>query len=146
MDFTLHPQLVDDTYTLGDFPLSVLLLSRDANYPWFILVPKRAEISEVFQLSQSDQNQLQQESIALSQALYGAFSADKLNVAALGNVVPQLHVHHIIRYTTDIAWPSPVWGFTQANAYSDEHLKECKSTAIDALAKSDFIPLIDTQK
>ena len=141
MDFQLHPQLVNDTHHLGDFQLSSLLLSKDANYPWFILVPKRANISEAFQLCEVDRNQLQEESFMLSRALFDAFTADKLNIAELGNVVPQLHLHHIIRYKADVAWPNPVWGFAQSREYNDELLGERKSITNKALNGSDFKPL-----
>ena len=123
MAFQLHPQLGQDCYYVGDFPLSTLLLSKDANYPWYILVPKRSDISEVFQLSQEDQSQLNKESAELNQALSTGFNADKMNTAALGNMVPQLHLHHIVRYQNDSAWPNPVWGFAPAKAYQPEELR-----------------------
>ena len=114
MSFQLHPQLAKDCYYLGNFPLSALLLIKDANYLWYILVAKKTGISETSQLTDAEQLQLNQESIDLSRALNDAFSADKMNIAALGNMVPQLHVHHIVRYRKDIAWPNTVWGFTTA--------------------------------
>jgi len=116
--FELHPQLQKDCLTIGDFPLSRLLLSNDSHYPWFILVPRRAGVTEVFELAQEDQQQLQRESLHLSRVIYEVFNADKLNVAALGNMVSQLHVHHIVRYRDDIAWPAPVWGKFPAAPYS----------------------------
>lgn len=122
--FELHPQLVKDCLVLGDFPLCKVLLNRDANYPWFILVPKRADIREIFELSDEDQQQLLWESSYFSRQVYASFNADKLNVAALGNMVPQLHVHHIVRYTTDAAWPGPVWGAKPAIAYAPAALDE----------------------
>ena len=93
---------------------------NDANYPWFILVPQRQGIREIFELSEADQQQLMVESSTLSKAIAGHFKADKINVAALGNMVPQLHIHHIVRYTTDPAWPAPVWGHAAASSYPDE--------------------------
>lgn len=95
---------------------------RDANYPWFILVPQRERISEIFQLAPFDQQQLMRESCYLSNSLARAFSAHKMNVAALGNSVPQLHIHHIVRYRHDPAWPAPVWGKLPAKPYTDEQL------------------------
>ena len=92
---------------------------NDANYPWFILVPDRDDISEIYQLSEADQQQLLNESSMLSRIIDQLFSADKINIAALGNIVPQLHIHHIVRYTTDVAWPGPVWGRHPAAAYTD---------------------------
>jgi len=116
----LHPQLQKDCLLVGRFPLCRLLLMRDANYPWFILVPDREGISEIFQLSEKDQIQLLRESSLLSAVLVERFHADKLNIAALGNVVPQLHIHHVVRYRDDPAWPSPVWGRVQARPYTPE--------------------------
>ncbi len=118
--FQLHPQLAADCVTLGTFPLSQLLMLRDANYPWFLLVPARSGIGEIHHLVEADRQQLLHESVCLSQAIEQAFKPDKLNVAALGNMVPQLHVHHIARYRTDPAWPAPVWGRVPASAYTDD--------------------------
>ncbi|KGS15825.1 MULTISPECIES: HIT family protein [Pseudomonas syringae group] len=118
--FVLDPRLQQDTLPIGDFPLCRLLLSNDAHYPWFILVPRRADISEVFQLEPADQLQLWQETNALAKMLKDVFDADKINVAALGNVVSQLHMHVIVRKRDDVAWPAPVWGKHAAVAYSDE--------------------------
>lgn len=117
--FELHPQLAGDCFTLGDFPLSRLLLMNDCQYPWFILVPRRANLREIYQLSEPDQQQLLRESSYLSDYLMKHFAGDKLNVAALGNMVPQLHLHHIVRYAADPAWPRPVWGVLPAQAYDD---------------------------
>ena len=139
MSFQLHPQLAKDCYYLGDFPLSALLLSKDANYPWYILVPKKTGISETFQLSDAEQLQLNQESIDLSRALNDAFSADKMNIAALGNMVPQLHIHHIVRYTKDIAWPNPVWGFTTAQVYTEESFSNIRKKTTQALSGCNFV-------
>ena len=119
----IHPQLAQDCLLLGKFTLCHLLLMRDANYPWCILVPDRDEISEIHQLSESDQQQLLRESSLLSVAMESAFSPDKLNIAALGNVVPQLHLHHIARYRTDAAWPAPVWGRVPAKPYLEYELE-----------------------
>lgn len=119
----IHPQLLNDCHVLGRFSLSHLLLSNDSNYPWFILVPDREDISEIFQLSDQDQAQLLAESSLLSAHLMSRFKGDKLNVAALGNVVPQLHLHHIVRIHTDLAWPAPIWGKVEAKPYSDAALK-----------------------
>ncbi len=116
-NWTLHPRLAADTVTVGDFALSRLLLSNDANYPWLIVVPRRAGIREIHELAEADQLQLLRESMLLSRALTTAFAPTKLNIAALGNVVPQLHVHHIARYDSDPAWPAPVWGRVPAIDY-----------------------------
>ena len=95
---------------------------KDANYPWFILVPDRETVQEIHQLDPADQQQLLNESVQLSHALTAAFRPDKLNIAALGNIVPQLHVHHIVRYRDDTAWPLPVWGRLPARPYDDAAL------------------------
>lgn len=136
--FELHPRLTQDTFAVGDFPLCRLLLMNDANYPWFILVPRRAEIREIFELEYRDQQQLLGESSQLSQVLSKAFQADKLNIAALGNMVPQLHIHHIVRYQSDQAWPKPVWGLFPAQAYTERARQETFARLIDHL--NDFLP------
>lgn len=119
---SLHPQLANDCLLLGRFELCRLLLMRDANYPWCILVPDRDAVTEIHQLSEADQQQLLRESSQLSRALETVFEPDKLNIAALGNVVAQLHIHHIARYRNDPAWPAPVWGRVAAKPYTDELL------------------------
>ncbi len=122
----LHPQLAADCKVLGRFPLCHLLLMNDRNYPWFILVPDRTDIREIYQLGASDRDQLLYESCLLSEFLMNAFNGDKLNVAALGNLVPQLHLHHVVRYEWDPAWPTPVWGKHPALPYSEVALEEIK--------------------
>ena len=124
----LHPRLKQDCLLIGRFTLCRLLLMRDANYPWFILVPDREDISEIFQLSGEDQVQLLRESSRLSAVLVERFRADKLNIAALGNVLPQLHVHHVVRYRDDPAWPAPVWGHAPARPYTPEGLSDVLGT------------------
>jgi diadenosine tetraphosphate (Ap4A) HIT family hydrolase len=134
---TIHPQLMQDCQLLGKFTLCHLLLMRDANYPWCILVPDRDDISEIHQLSETDQQQLLRESSLLSVSMESAFSPDKLNIAALGNVVPQLHLHHIARYRTDAAWPAPVWGRVPAKPYLEYEL-EAVVHSLTALLTSGF--------
>ncbi|CAD5200470.1 HIT domain-containing protein [Pseudomonas sp. FEN] len=120
--FVLDSRLQQDTLPMADLPLCRVLLSNDSNYPWFILVPRRADISEVFQLEVADQAQLWRETTELAQVLQQVFQADKMNVAALGNVVSQLHMHVIVRRRDDVAWPAPVWGKHPARPYSDEEV------------------------
>jgi len=108
--FELHPQLQNDCLELGRFELCRLLLMNESRYPWLVLVPQREGLTEIYQLDEADQSLLLRESSALARALDGGFAADKLNIAAIGNLVPQLHVHHIVRYRDDPAWPAPVWG------------------------------------
>lgn len=116
--FSLHPQLAADCFPVGRFPLCLLLLLNDSRYPWLILVPRRPSLSELYQLTEDDRIQLWRESAELSRAMVTAFHADKLNVAAIGNLVPQLHLHHIARYRDDSAWPRPVWGALPALPYA----------------------------
>jgi diadenosine tetraphosphate (Ap4A) HIT family hydrolase len=122
--FELHTQLAKDCIVLGDLPLCRVLLMNDMQYPWLILVPQRASIAELFQLNSIDQQRLLEEISAVSAALAGHFRADKMNVAALGNVVPQLHVHVIVRHRDDAAWPRPVWGVVPPQQYESELLTE----------------------
>jgi diadenosine tetraphosphate (Ap4A) HIT family hydrolase len=97
---------------------------KDSNYPWFILVPDRDDITEIHQLKETDQQQLISESSVLSRIISKQFNADKINIAALGNLVPQLHIHHIVRYKNDAAWPAPVWGKLPAKAYTEEETNQ----------------------
>jgi len=120
--FALDSRLQQDTLVIGDFPLCRLLLSNDNHYPWFILVPRREDISELFQLDVADQQQLWRETTTLAELLKDSFDADKLNVATLGNVVSQLHMHVIVRKRDDDAWPAPVWGKHPASPYSAEQV------------------------
>ena len=116
--FSLDSRLQQDTLVIGDFPLCRLLLMNDANYPWFILVPRREAVSELFQLEAADQALLWQETTQLAELLKDVFDADKMNVATLGNVVSQLHMHVIVRRREDPVWPAPVWGRLPVCAYS----------------------------
>lgn len=119
MPVSLHPQLRADCIVVGRFNLCHLLLMNDANYPWFILVPDDDNVTEIFQLDPMAQQQLIKESSMLARSLSSAFGAHKINIAALGNVVAQLHVHHIVRYRDDPAWPKPVWGAQPVKLYRD---------------------------
>ena len=117
--FELDPRLAADTFLVGATSLSQVLLMNDARYPWLILVPRQGNITEPFELSKADQAQLWEESMRLGQAIKAHFAADKINIAALGNQVAQLHVHHIVRFHVDAAWPGPVWGVGSAVAYEE---------------------------
>ncbi|WP_366515600.1 HIT domain-containing protein [Solimonas marina] len=116
--FELNDRLKADTLWLGDWPLCRVLLMNDAQFPWVILVPRRAGIREIYELDAADQVQLLHESSALGRALMADFGGEKLNIGALGNLVPQLHVHHIVRHAADPAWPGPVWGRVPAQPYA----------------------------
>lgn len=134
--FVLDSRLQQDTLAIGDFALCRLLLSNDSNYPWFILVPRRDSISEVFELSAQDQLQLWQETSDLAGTLKELFQADKMNVAALGNVVSQLHMHVIVRHRDDCAWPAPVWGKHPARPYTAEQIASLRKRLRTALGDS----------
>lgn len=121
--FELDARLQADTLLVGDFKLCRLLLMNDNHYPWFILVPKRRNLTEVFQLKTEDQEQMWREVSAFAETLKDTFNVEKINIASLGNVVSQLHIHVIGRKTTDAAWPGPVWGKVEAQAYSAEQMK-----------------------
>ncbi|KXU36770.1 histidine triad (HIT) protein [Ventosimonas gracilis] len=140
--FRLDPRLAADCLPLGDFPLCQLLLMNEARYPWFILVPRRNAVTEVFQLSQEDQAQLWQETTRLAETLKDSFAADKINIAALGNQVAQLHVHVIARKRSDAAWPAPVWGRFTPEAYSPQQIEAIRTRLGLALAggRLDFYP------
>ena len=125
--FVLDSRLQQDTVWVGDYPLCSLLLMNDAQYPWFILVPRREDVSELFQLDGTDQLQLWQETNGLAEVLKDCFAADKMNVATLGNVVSQLHMHVIVRRREDAAWPAPVWGRHPAQPYTAEQLVALKA-------------------
>jgi len=119
----LHPQLAEDTHPVASWPLCDVRLMDDANHPWLILVPRVVEATEVTDLDTDAQATLMRE-IDRAARLLGVFRPHKLNVAALGNLVPQLHVHVIARYEHDIAWPRPVWGMAAAKPYPPEMLVE----------------------
>jgi len=132
-EFTLHPQLANDCFELAELPLCKLLLCNDSAYPWFILVPKISDITDIYQLDWQHQQQLLNESSLLSELLMQVFSGDKMNVAALGNVVAQLHLHHIVRYKNDVSWPKPIWGQQALTPYTDEQLAELKAKLLPQL-------------
>jgi diadenosine tetraphosphate (Ap4A) HIT family hydrolase len=136
--FSLDPRLQNDTFQLGRFPLSLLLLMNDRTFPWLILVPQRPDIQEIYQLDPADQHQLLRESSQLATVLASQYHPDKLNIAALGNVVPQLHLHHVVRYRTDPAWPAPVWGKTVPVAYSPTEIRVIRDRLLPCLP--DCIP------
>ncbi len=124
MNFQLHTQLQQDCISVGRFELCHLLMMNDSQYPWFILVPEIANVSELYQLNQAQRSLLMEESCYLAENLADLFHADKMNIANIGNMVSQLHIHHIVRYRTDIAWPAPVWGKFTAVPYTESQIKE----------------------
>jgi len=132
--FKLHAQLAKDTVPIGQFQLSLVLLHKDGNYPWVVLVPKRQNMREIFHLSQDDQLQLAKESSHLSEVMTSIYAPTKMNIAAIGNIVPQLHIHHVARFEDDAAWPASIWGLTDAVPYTSEallkHLERLRSSLV----------------
>jgi diadenosine tetraphosphate (Ap4A) HIT family hydrolase len=116
-DFVLDPRIRDDSLLVAELPLSAVRLMRDANYPWLVLVPRLAGITEIIDLDARQRAELMTEIALASEALRAVVPVDKLNIASLGNVVPQLHVHVIARVKGDAAWPRPVWGAVPSIPY-----------------------------
>lgn len=133
-EFKLHEMLAKDCIEVFDLPLCKVLLMNDSQYPWFVLVPRVDRILDIYQLDWDDQIQFLNESSLLSEVLMGIFKGIKLNVAALGNMCPQLHIHHIVRFKEDIAWPNPIWGAYPTVAYGSEELNNIKFEVSKALA------------
>jgi len=124
MTFQLHPRLEQDCIAIGRFELCRLLMMNDSQYPWFILVPERADLQEIYQLNKVERELLTEESSYLAENLAALYKADKMNIAAIGNIVPQLHIHHIVRYQVDKAWPAPVWGKFDAVPYTERQIAD----------------------
>ncbi|MFV0575630.1 MAG: HIT domain-containing protein [Vibrio sp.] len=135
MEFTLHPQLKADTDVIGEFPLCLALLHKEDIGPWVILVPKVANLQELHHLPMEQQQQFLVESKAVFNSLEDLFQPKKLNLGALGNMVPQLHIHHIARFETDVAWPGPVWGNTEGKTRSQESTQKLVAQLASAFAE-----------
>ncbi|MBV1920088.1 MAG: HIT family protein [Pseudomonadales bacterium] len=121
--FVLDTRLEADTFRVGESALNLLLLMNDSRYPWCILVPKQTGLREIYELSTKDQSALLIESSLLAKTIMTTFMQEKINIGALGNVVSQLHIHHVGRRQNDPAWPAPVWGHSQATPYSSDSRK-----------------------
>ncbi|MDN6318438.1 MAG: HIT family protein [Marinobacter sp.] len=134
-NYQLHERLAADTISLGCGGLCEIRLMNDQTWPWVILVPALAGIREIYELSAGQQQVLMQESSVLSRGMMNAFGGDKMNVAALGNMVPQLHLHHIVRFEGDPAWPGPVWGKQPPVPYDENGLADIKWALAPVLAK-----------
>src|SRR3989442_7882263 len=144
--WSLHSQLKKDTIDIGDLPLCKVLVIKDAHYPWLLLVPRREGAVEIIDLDEVAQAQLMTEISRVSRVLKEVTKCDKLNVAALGNLVPQLHVHVIARRSSDVAWPRPVWGVMPPLAHDAEEVQNfisalrrkiwlwCNMNAIDSFS------------
>ncbi|AUZ76451.1 MULTISPECIES: HIT domain-containing protein [Aeromonas] len=140
--FELHSRLQADTRLLGDLPLCRVLLAKDSQYPWLILVPRVANLREIHHLAPAQQRQLMEESCAVATLMEQALRPDKINVAALGNLVPQLHLHHVARFSTDKAWPGPIWGAHPSVPYEEAALLvEAASWRLKLANLAGFSPL-----
>ena len=132
--FSLHERLRADTIELTRWPLSLVLLMNARQWPWLVLVPRQADMREIYELPERDQHALTAEIVRASRSLMQLVQPHKLNIAALGNVVPQLHVHVIARFTNDPAWPKPVWGAVPPEPYSAVELQQRLTSFQRALA------------
>ncbi len=121
--WSLHSRLKEDTIDIGDLPLCRVLVIKDAHYPWLLLVPRRPDAVEIIDLDEVEQAQLMTEISRVARSLKEISKCDKLNIAALGNLVPQLHVHVIARRSGDAAWPRPVWGVMPPLAHDAEEVQ-----------------------
>ena len=122
--FHLHTRLEQDCIPVGRFELCRLLMMNDCQYPWFILVPEVAGATEIYQLNKAQRALLIEESCYLAETLVTLYEAHKMNIAAIGNLVPQLHIHHVVRYQTDIAWPGPIWGKFATLPYTEQQIED----------------------
>ncbi len=118
--FAINPRLEGDSLFVADLPLCAVRLMKDANYTWLLLVPRRSDLVEIIDLEEQDQTQLMREISQVSHVLRQVTDCEKLNVAALGNQVSQLHVHVIARFRSDAAWPGPVWGVAPAKSHDPD--------------------------
>ena len=132
-EFLLNEALNADTVPVASWPLCRVLLMNDSRYPWLILVPAQPDIKEIYELSLGDQSQLMSELCRASLALSNLLSPDKINIGALGNIVPQLHIHVIARFRRDAAWPQAVWGTHRPTPYQTQTLKETQKKFQQAL-------------
>ena len=140
MHFQLDPRLEKDTFLVGELPLCRVLLMDAANFPWIILVPRISNIKEIFQLNSEQKDLYFSESNFLMKRMSEIYSAHKMNIASLGNLVPQFHTHIIVRYKHDDAWPSPVWSFDGITKYKENKSKleiDKISNLVDDYARGD---------
>ncbi len=135
-EFQLHDMLIKDCIDIFELPLCKVLLMNDKQYPWFILVPKVSNIVDIYELEWEQQTQFLNESSLLSEVLMGIYKGTKMNVGALGNLCPQLHIHHIVRFQDDVAWPKPIWGLLPPIPYADDEIEKVKNSVCTALNKA----------
>ncbi|MCW9047940.1 MAG: HIT domain-containing protein [Gammaproteobacteria bacterium] len=136
MSFKLHPQLQTDCYDLGVLGDCTLLLNKNALLPWFILVPHTTE-NELYKLESHQQSNVQNSINKLAQFVESHFITDKLNIATIGNIVPQLHIHVIGRFKNDFCWPQPVWGQSEFTPYNDNKLDLIKQALLEIIITPD---------
>ncbi|MFT7371685.1 MAG: diadenosine tetraphosphate (Ap4A) HIT family hydrolase [Oleiphilaceae bacterium] len=134
--FKLDARLDNDTINIASWPLCEVQLMNESQFPWVILIPRIEGATELYHLDKAQREQLDTESIFLSEALMAIYQGDKLNTAALGNVVSQLHIHHVVRFDGDITWPAPVWGKVPAKHFSAEALATQKKRLAVIIAHS----------
>jgi diadenosine tetraphosphate (Ap4A) HIT family hydrolase len=130
--FILDERLGRDSESILKLGLCDLRLARDSRWPWLILVPQRPDVSEIFDLTPLDQAVLTFEQVTVGAALKKATGAEKINIAAIGNIVRQLHVHVVARFENDPNWPGPIWGFETAVPYEEEAFQAMKSRILEA--------------
>ena len=133
IQFDLNPRLEGDSYPVMDLGLCAVRLMKDASYPWVLMVPRKSDLIEIIDLDTHDRIRLMEEIAAVSEALKKVTNCEKLNVAALGNQVPQLHVHVIARFRDDAAWPGPVWGVVPPEPYDKDRADQLISALKSAL-------------
>lgn len=133
MAFEVDSRLLADGSLIGETELCVALLMNDRRFPWLVLVPKVEGAREVYDLDEKQRALLAEESAGVARGLMTLFKGHKMNVAALGNVVPQLHVHHVVRFETDAAWPKPIWGIGEREPYDPADLDRIRTQIHAAL-------------
>ncbi len=125
MSHSLHPQLASDCFIMGQLDGSTLLLHKNATVPWFILLP-HTEQNEIFKLPEAEQQQVHRGIARVAHFIEEHFSADKINIATIGNIVPQLHVHIIGRFVSDLWWPEPIWGKAGFTEYTTQQVEDIR--------------------
>ena len=136
IQFDLNPRLEGDSYPVTDLDLCAIRLMKDANYPWVLMVPRKSDLIEIIDLDAQERGRLMEEIAAVCEALKKVTDCEKLNVGALGNQVPQLHVHVIARFRDDAAWPGPVWGVVPPKPYDHDKADQVIAALKSALTGS----------
>lgn len=131
--FEIDKRLADDSFTLGEFETSIVLLMNNKVAPWFVLVPKVVSVSELYELDESTQALLWKDINCLSKFIKSHFTVDKLNVAAIGNIVKQLHIHVVARTEKDHCWPGVVWGTEFSEVYPEEEVSSLANIMLEKL-------------